>query len=403
MKILQINSTLNWGSTGRIAEEIGNTIKANLGDSYIAYGRYHNKSSSKEIHIGSKWNIVTHVLQARFLDRHGLGSKNATKKFLNKVDGINPDIIHLHNIHGYYLNYELLFEYLSKANIPIIWTLHDCWAFTGHCAYYSFYGCEKWKTFCYECALKKTYPSSLLMDSSTKNFLDKKRLFTLPKKMILVPVSVWLAKEVAKSFLGKKYEIQVIHNGIDINVFSPTEVKTNTLNLDGKKIILGVANIWDERKGLKDFVKLRELLSDDYIIMLIGLSKKQCASLPKGIIGIERTNNIQELAGYYSIAEVFVNPTWEDNFPTTNLEALACGTPVITYRTGGSPEAVSCETGFVVKQGDFNAVISAINEIRMKGKPYYFQACRERAIQNFNKFDRYQEYIDLYKKVLNIK
>lgn len=401
MKILQINSTLNWGSTGRIAEEIGNVIKANFGESYIAYGRYHNRSLSKEIHIGNKWDIFMHVLQARFLDRQGLGSQKATKDFLNRVENINPDIVHLHNIHGYYVNYQLLFEFLSEVNVPVIWTLHDCWSFTGHCTNYTFDGCEKWKTLCYECALKKKYPSSLFIDNSTKNFLDKKRFFTLPKKMILVPVSDWLAKEVAKSFLGKKYEVQVIHNGIDTNVFSPIENKTFFHNKNGKHIVLGVASIWEERKGLMDFVKLRKFLSDDYIILLIGLNKKQCVSLPKGIIGIERTNNIRELAEYYSIAEVFVNPTWEDTFPTTNLEALACGTPVVTYRTGGSPEAISSETGFVVEQGDLEGVVAAIKEISFKGKSFYSQACRNRAIQNFNKIDRYQEYIELYKKILN--
>lgn len=401
MKILQINSTLNWGSTGRIAEEIGNTIKANAGESYIAYGRYHNMSSSNTISIGNKWNLFAHLMQTRLFDRHGLASKRATRNFLKEIDSISPDIIHLHNIHGYYINYQILFDHFRQLNVPIVWTLHDCWTFTGHCAYFSYYGCEKWKSLCYKCALKKAYPSSWFLDSSTKNFLKKKRYFTLPQNIILVPVSNWLANEIMKSFWGEKYEIHVIHNGIDINAFSPIEDKKNLSNFGGKKIILGVASIWDERKGLKDFVKLRQLISNDYIILLIGVSKKQCMSLPKGIIGIERTNNIQELAGYYSMADVFFNPTWEDNFPTTNLEALSCGTPIITYRTGGSPEAVSSETGFVVEQGDLEGVVAAIKEISFKGKSFYSQACRNRAIQNFNKIDRYQEYIELYKKILN--
>lgn len=400
MKILQINSTLNWGSTGRIAEEIGNAIIANSGESYIAYGRYRNDSTSKSIHIGSEWGLFKHMLQTRLFDRHGLASKKDTYNFIKEIDSIKPEIIHLHNIHGYYLNYQLLFDYLSKVNIPVVWTLHDCWAFTGHCAYYSFYGCEKWKSICYKCALKKAYPASWLLDRSTKNFLMKKKCFTLPHNMILVPVSDWLAKEAMKSSFWKQYKIQVIHNGIDINVFTPTKSRKDIINISGKKIILGVASIWDERKGLKDFIRLRNILSNDFAILLIGLSKKQCKNLPKGIIGIERTNNVQELAEYYSVADVFFNPTWEDNFPTTNLEALACGTPVITYRTGGSPEAVDSDTGFVVEQGDLDTVISAINEICANGKSKYSLACRDRAVQKFNKFDRYQEYINLYANML---
>lgn len=401
MKVLQINSTLNWGSTGRIAEDIGEQLKKDGNISYIAYGRYFNISHSNTFSLATKWGFLKHVFVSRLFDMHGLCSQKATYKLINYIDDIHPDIIHLHNIHGYYLNYRILFAYLSKKDIPIVWTLHDCWAFTGHCAHYMYSGCIRWKTQCFNCPLKTSYPASYWIDYSKQNYLIKKKSFTSIPNMVIVPVSNWLANDVSYSFLNK-YETHVIYNGIDTNVFHPL-LSSKKLNFRNKFVIMGVASVWTKRKGLDDFIKLHTLLSDEYIILLIGLSKKQCQLLPKGIVGIERTNNIQELAEYYSIAEVFFNPTWEDNFPTTNLEALACGTPVITYRTGGSPEAINSDTGFVVDKGDLDGVVAAIKKIRLKGKGYYSCACRERAIQKFNKFDRYQEYIDLYKKILNIK
>ena len=400
MKVLQINSTLNWGSTGRIAEDIGEQLKKDGNISYIAYGRYFNISHSNIFSLATKWGFLKHVFVSRLLDMHGLCSQKATYKLINYIDEIHPDIIHLHNIHGYYLNYRILFDYLSKKNIPIVWTLHDCWAFTGHCAHYMHCGCTKWKTLCYSCPLKTSYPASYLLDRSKHNYLLKKNCFTSVHNMVIVPVSNWLANDISQSFL-KDYKTHVLYNGIDTNVFIPTF--SDKKSFKDKFIILGVASVWTKRKGLNDFVKMRKILSEDYLILLIGLNKKQCKSLPKGIVGIERTNNVRELAEYYSMAGAFFNPTWEDNFPTTNLEALACGTPVITYRTGGSPEAVSPDTGFVVEQGDLNGAIAAIQTIKSKGKSFYSHNCRERAVQKFNKFDRYKEYIYLYKKMLNNK
>lgn len=398
MKVLQINSTLNWGSTGRIAEDIGEKLQIGGDISYIAYGRYSNSSHSNSFSMGDKWGLFNHLFMSRLFDAHGLSSKKATYRLVNYINQIHPDIIHLHNIHGYYLNYRILFDYLSKKEIPIVWTLHDCWAFTGHCAHYMYNGCNKWKTQCYNCPLRTSYPASYWIDRSKQNFLIKRNCFTSVRDMFIVPVSNWLANDVSHSFL-KKYETHVIYNGIDVNVFCPL-LPSDKWNFSDKFVIMGVASVWTKRKGLDDFIKLKTLLPNDYVILLIGLSKKQSKNLPKGIVGIERTNNVHELAEYYSMADVFLNPTWEDNFPTTNLEALACGTPVITYRTGGSPEAVSSDTGFVVDQGDLERVVAAIREIRSKGKSYYSRACRERAVRNFNKSDRYQEYIELYKRIL---
>lgn len=399
MKIFQINTTSNWGSTGRIAEEIGLLIKEKGNESYIAFGRYSNPSQSKIYHIGNKQNFYSHALQTRIFDNHGLASKDATKKLIDYIESIQPDIIHLHNIHGYYLNYKILFNYLSNIEIPIVWTLHDCWSFTGHCAHYSFIKCERWKTGCHHCPQKKRYPASYFLDRSSENYLNKKNIFTSLKKMTIVPVSYWLANEVKESFLNN-YPVNVIYNGIDLETFKPKDVSKENNKLGDKFIILGVASVWEERKGLPDFFKLRSLLSFDYIIILIGLSKKQIDELPKGIIGIQRTNNVHELAEYYSVADVFFNPTWEDNFPTTNLEALACGTPVITYKTGGSVEAIDEQTGFVVEQGDLEATVQILNSLKTEGKEKYQLVCRERAVRLYNKNERYEEYIQLYNSLL---
>lgn len=400
MKLFQINSTLNWGSTGRIAEEIGQTVMEQGWESYIAYGRYRNSSISNAIQIGDRWNICSHFLQSRLLDNHGLASRKATKNLITQIEKIRPDIIHLHNIHGYYLNYQVLFDFLAKFDIPIVWTLHDCWAFTGHCAYYSYKQCYRWRTLCCNCPQENAYPASWFMERSEQNFRDKLRSFTSLRNMTLVPVSEWLANDVKQSFL-KNSSIQVIHNGIDVEIFKPQQVNKTDFRFGDKFVILGVASIWSSRKGLTDFVKLRNRLSDDYVIVLIGVDDKILKTLPKGVVGIRRTNSVQELAIYYSMADVFLNPTWEDNFPTTNLESLACGTPVITYRTGGSVEAVDDRTGFIVEQGDIDEIVNIIKQIKCVGKQQWAFTCRERAVRLYNKKERYAEYLHLYENLID--
>lgn len=401
--LLQINSVANTGSTGRIAEGIGQAVMKAGWKSYIAYGRYANPSQSELIKIGNKWDVYNHVLQTRLFDKHGLASKSATRKLIQQIEQIKPDIIHLHNIHGYYLNYPILFEYLSKTNIPVVWTLHDCWAFTGHCAYFSYTNCEIWKQQCEYCPNRKSYPTSLVLDYSFKNFQLKKKYFTALSHLTLVPVSDWLNSLLKQSFL-RNCKSRRIYNGVDTTIFYPmipSETLLYKYNIPNSNFVLGVANIWGKRKGLQDFIQLRKLLPWSYSIVLIGLNSQQIKNLPKGIIGIPRTESIQQLRDLYASALVFVNPTWDDNFPTTNLEALACGTPVITYRTGGSPEAISSETGLVVEQGDIQGLVKAIEKICQKGKDTYSKACRDRAVQYFNKEERFQEYVDLYNQILS--
>lgn len=399
--LLQINVVANWGSTGRIAEEIG-MMAINQGwKSYIAYGRNSGVSESNLIRIGDKWDIRKHVLKSRLFDKHGFGSKKATINLIEDIKKINPDIIHLHNIHGYYINIEVLFDYLATLSIPIVWTLHDCWAFTGHCAHFFYSGCNKWKTECYDCPLKRSYPKSIIIDRSKENYKIKYQLFRSVNNLIIVPVSNWLKRLTNDSFINI-YPAQCIYNGVNLETFIPLN-KTNIqdkFNINNRFILLGVSSVWTKRKGFEDFINLSKLIKQDCVIILVGLNQRQIKELPSNIIGIQRTENIQQLVEIYSAADLFLNLTYEDTFPTTNIESLACGTPVLTYNTGGSPEAVDIETGFVVEKGELNTVIDIINLVKEKGKAYYSSACRKRAVSLYNKDDRYNEYIQLYNRIL---
>lgn len=402
-KLLQIDSCLGILSTGKITESIAKLAIAQGWECHIMHGaRYVGKTIQHHYQVSSLIGEYIHYAESLLLDRHGLGSRIATKCIIKKIKEIKPDIIQLHCLHGYYINYKYLFEYLNQTTIPVIWTFHDCWAFTGHCTYFDFVGCERWKTECYSCIQKHKYPKSILFDRSRKNYLDKKTLFNSVKNLTIVPVSYWLGNLVKQSFLNK-YPIRVIQNGIDINAFSACDNYKPILKkfeIMGKKIILGVASTWDKRKGLDDFIRLFSLLDEKYKIVLVGLSQSQLDSLPAGIIGIRRTENVKQLAQFYSLADVFVNPTYEDTFPTTNLEALACGTPVITYRTGGSVESVSEDVGKVVEKGNIEQLRNAIMDVISIGKTNYRDLCRERAVSLYNKDDRFREYLNLFNDLL---
>lgn len=400
MKVLQINTTVNTGSTGRIAEAIGQLLIKNRHQSYIAFGRGENRESeSSKIKIGTKKDFYSHILLTRIRDKHAFGSLKATRDFIKQISIIQPDIIHLHNIHGYYLHIGVLFEFLKNFNKPIVWTLHDCWPFTGHCAHFQDIGCYKWETHCYQCPKTNKYPKSWLLDNSYDNFIQKKDIFNSAKINLVVP-SKWLKDLLQTSFL-KDFPSNLICNGVDMMSFIPKN-KNEIINklVDNNKIILGVANIWTKNKGLNDFISLSKILPKNYKVVLIGTSIQQGKDLSPNILGINRTESVEELANWYSMATAFINPTYSDNFPTTNLEALACGTPIITYNTGGSPEAISADTGFVVNKGDINGILSSILAIDKKGKDFYTVLCRERALKLFNKDDRFQEYIFLYQKLL---
>lgn len=396
MKILQINTIVNSGSTGRIAEDIGQ-VALNAGfESMIAYGRGDRPSASKLYKIGTNRDFYFHVFYSLLFDKHGLASKTATKKLIKKIIAYNPDVIYLHNIHGYYLNYPELFSYLKSVSTPIIWTLFDCWAFTGHCTYFDDINCEKWKTHCFECPKLEKYPTSLMLDNSKKNYEIKRHLFSEMENLCFVTNSIWLKQLVSKSFLSTK-NVYHIATGVDLSVFNISSNRDflHKYNFGNKKVILGVASIWDKRKGLDDFIRISETIGAEFLIVLVGLSDKQLKLLPTTIVGIKRTENLKELVELYNQADVFVNPTYQDNFPTTNIEALACGTPVITYNTGGSPEAIDSLTGLVVNKGDIDQLKHSIQLVCNNGKEYYSDYCRKRAEKFYNKFDRYQDYLNL--------
>ena len=394
-RLLQINVTANWGSTGKIAEQIGLCAQRHGWESYIAYGRYMNPSKNKLIKIGRQIDVYEHYAEGKFLDNEGLASRRATKEFLKEVDEIKPDVVHLHNIHDHYLNYRLLFRYLAEKNIPVVWTQHDQWATTGHCAY-NLCGCERWKTECHDCPLSRWYS----LDCSRRNFRLKKTLLADIPSLTIIPVSEWLARNIRQSHL-KNHSIEVIHNGIDIHTFSPQPANAHEqYGIDkNKKIVLGVAAVWDARKGLADFYELAQRLpKDEYAIVIVG----QLMDEPKQVEGcqtifIPRTQNALELAQLYSSASVFVNPTYQDNYPTTNLEAMACGTPVITYRTGGSPEAVDESVGAVVSQGDVEVLLSAV--VRLSNGDYN-EACRRKAEAEFDNTKCFNPYISIYSKLI---
>lgn len=405
VRLLQINITANWGSHGKIAEGIGLLAMAKGWESHIAYGRWCTASQSELYHIGSNMDEAIHGIASRIFDNHGQMSGRATRKLIDHIESIHPDIIHLHNIHGYYLNYPLLFEYLRVSHIPVVWTLHDCWPYTGHCAHYMSAHCQQWQTHCGQCPQKNSYPRSMLHDRSYQNFEDKRRYFTALDNLTLVPVSKWLERELGKSFLKDK-AVRQIYNGIDTALFVPSagdeSVRLKYLIPPKTHIILGVASNW-YKKGLPDFTQLASLLDDKYTIVLVGLNKREMKRIPPNIVGVPRTESQADLVALYREADVYFNPTWEDNFPTTNLEALACGTPVVTYRTGGSPEAVGEGTGFVIAQGDLQTAVMLIENICGSGKVHYRQACRERAVSMFNREANFKAYLKLYEDILEGK
>lgn len=394
-RLLQINVTANWGSTGKIAESIGLCAIQHGWESYIAYGRYCNSSHSQLIRIGNSISPYSHYIEQRLFDNEGLCSRRATKKLIETIKLISPDIVQLHNIHDHYLNFRLLFEYLNLTDIKVVWTFHDCWAFTGHCFHFVGKQCAKWKYGCSHCPLRNEYPKTLL-DRSSRNYKLKRKLFIANSNLSIVGCSNWMSSFVRESFLKSK-SIHTIHNGVDLSVFSPISPSSN--HASRRFSVLAVSSVWTQEKGLLDIYKLRAMLPKDIEIVLVGVSSKQQQHLPLGIIGIQRTQDVGELVQLYRLADVLINPTYADTFPTVNLEALACGTPVVTYDTGGSPEAVDEYTGVVVPQGDVQSLADAI--LRLKSHPLSSDACRSRAEKFFDKDKCFEQYLTLYNQLLS--
>ena len=360
--------------------------------------------TSRTVPVGDRMSVAFHGLATRLFDRHGLASVEATKKFLRDIERINPDVIHIHNIHGYFLNYKILFDWLSRCGKQVIWTVHDCWLFTGHCYHYMNAGCDKWKYGCGQCPQTREFPKSWLIDRSAKNWRDKKNAFcSIPSdKMTIVTVSDWLKGEMQQSFL-KDFRYKVIHNGIDTDVFKPSDgtAVRKRYGIGDRKMYMGAASIWSTAKGLDDFISMASMLTPQEVIVLVGLDKNQMTRKPANIIGIPRTSDVHELAELYSAADAFLNLTYQDNYPTVNLESISCGTPVVTYRTGGSPESVTGQCGMVTDCGDVAQALAAARKIAATDRSVWRDNCRAYGLANFRKADRYADYIKLYKELLN--
>ena len=393
-KIVHINTFPN-KATGSIMFSVHNELqKLDKWDSYVVWGRGRTpKDKVHEYNMQCGWEIMMHGVLSRIFDNTGFNSDYATERLLQKMEYLMPDIIQLHNLHGYYINVKMLFEWIKHRNIPVVWTLHDCWAFTGHCAYFDYANCNCWKNGCHDCVQKKSYPASLVFDNSKLNWLRKKELFNY-KQLHLVTPSIWLHDLVKESFL-KKLPCSVINNGIDTDVFKPSSINCH---IGGKFKILGVASEWTPRKGLHDFIQLYRMLNHEQIEMtIVGLTSQQIEALPEGIRGMTRTDNIEQLVSLYQEADMFFNPTYEDNYPTTNLEALACGSPICTYRTGGSIESVNEGNGFVVEKNELGEVKKIIEErLHSRKMGLHLDIDRKRISKEYMA----EQYIKLYNDIL---
>ena len=404
-KLLQIAISANWGSAGKIAEQIGVVAMSHGWESYIAYGRHINPSKSQLIRIGNKWTLTEHIFETLLLDNQGLSSRYSTKHLIKRIEEMKPDVIHLHNIHGHYINYPILFDYLKQKGLPVVWTLHDCWSFTGRCTHFENWGCEKWKTHCEHCPQKKGYAFSSICDKSYRNFEKKRVSFTTLSNLTIVPVSRWLEGLLQESYF-KNSNIHLIQNGIDLNKYKVNKDKSilAKYGIDVlKPYVIGVSSVWNANKGLEDFFELRKLLPMDLQVVMVGLKKEQLPLIPEGVIGIKRTESVDELTALYTNAVALANTTYGDTFPTVNIESLACGTPVVTYRTGGSPEIIDESTGIVVDKGNIQQLADALMTISVKGKESYTDRCRERAVKNFDMHEKFEEYFNLYNSLLNNK
>ena len=401
-RVLLMNTVAGTGSVGRLVTGLYDALSQRGYECLIAFGRDEAPKGYNCYRIGTDFDVYVHGAMSRLNDKHGFYSKRATKEFIDVIEDFDPDIIHIHNVHGYYLNIEVFFKYLKESKRRVIWTLHDCWTFTGHCSHFEYIGCNKWQTGCYKCEQLNEYPKSMGKDNSIFNYKKKKELFTGLENVTLVTPSQWLKERVSQSFM-REYHTVVVPTGIDLTQFSPIEESVeegnlifklrNSLNIRGKKMLLGVANPWRERKGLLQFQNLAKTLDDNYVIVLLGLNDSQLNDLPESIVGLAHTDSVAELAALYSMADIYVNLTLEDTFPTTNLEALACGTPVVTFKAGGAAESIDDTCGIAVERNSIQGVVAAIEKIlSMQGMGYTVEDCLRRA-RIYDRNYRFMEYI----------
>lgn len=392
MKVVQINSVCDSGSTGKICVAISKLLTENNIENYILYAS--GKSSYPlGIRYMSSIQVKIQALISKILGNYGFESRMATRRLIKMIDSIKPDIVQLHNLHGHNVNLEILFSHLKRKNIKIFWTFHDCFAFTAYCMYFDMTGCNKWMGGCEKCPQRKKY--SWFFDRSKWLYEKKKKALSGLDLTIITP-SQWLSNLTKKSFL-KEYPVKVIYNGIDLSLFVPSksDFRQKYSIPEYKAIILGVANKWEKRKGLDFFINLSYALdADNYQIVLVGTNDNVDKLLPENIISIHKTSNQKELAQIYSAADLFFNPTREDNFPTVNIEALSCGTPVLTFKTGGSPEVIDETCGLVLENDDIETIVGSIENV-IENKLFSRENCLLRA-KKFNSNDRFNEYINLY-------
>ncbi|MBQ3596282.1 MAG: glycosyltransferase [Clostridia bacterium] len=390
MKIVQVNVTCGKGSTGKICLAVSQLLNQKGIENYILYS-----SGTTDYPQAIKYQDTPYAkrqaLKSRVFGNYGFNSTRSTKKLISEIEKINPDVIHLHNIHSHNCNLEVFFKYLKTANKKVFWTFHDCWPVTGYCPNFDMVGCEKWKTECSKCVQRKEY--SWFFDKSKKLHDKKKKLFSGVDMTIVTP-SKWIASVVKQSFL-KDYPVKVIYNGIDLDIFKPTPSDfRNKYNLEDKFIILGVAFDWSVRKGIDVFVELSKRLDQRFKIVLVGTNVNIDKQLPSNILSIHKTQNQSELAQIYSACDVFVNPTREEALGLTNIEANACGTPVITFNTGGSPECVDKDSGIVVAKNDIDAIEKQVISL-CENNTFSKENCINKA-KEFDKNQKFREYIDLY-------
>ena len=403
LKIALIITVVDRGGAGRIVADIHRTIHDAGHSSFVFYGRGRQPDDESMMKFSDELGVLVHGAGSRLFDAQGLLSLRATHRLIKLLTQFEPDVVHLHNAHGYYLNFPLFFNYLKERSLPLVWTLHDCWPFTGHCAHFEYVGCDRWKIGCGSCPQTREYPATFL-DRSRANYEKKRSSFTSLSKCRIVAPSQWLKNHIDQSFL-KDYQNLVINNGVDLALFNriPGATFFGDLTKDGKKIILGVASIWNKKKGVEVFAELSHLLHAGERLVLVGkMSKHFRQTFSENVVLIDRVDDLAALAKLYSLANVFVNPTFEDTFSNTNLEALACGLPVVTFPTGGSPETINFRYGSVCSPTALGGLKAARSFCKLDAE-VVAEKCRAHAVENFNKWDRFQEYIQVYKELVNDK
>lgn len=409
-KLLLVNTYGNLWSTGRLAAEVGEVAKNNGWECYFAYASQAKPCGYQMIRINTSRVLnKIHFFFSRILNLKGFGSWWETRKFIRTIKKICPDIIHLHNIHGDYLNIPLFFRFLKRANIPVVWSLHDCWAMTGGCTHFVYFRCEQWKTGCHNCPRYKNKDRGGELRGFIRTmpwvYKYKKQLFEAVPNLTIVSASEWLAQIARNSYLSIK-DIRVIPNGIDVSIFKPydntTEIRRK-YDLRDKFVIMGVGTEWSVRKGFNDYLQLSQKLSSDFVIVLVGVDHLTQKQLPTNIIGISKTDNIAELALLYSTANVVTSLSYQEAFGLTPIEGFACGTPAIVYNNTALPELITPQTGIIVETGSIDKLVEAIEEIRSRGKQYYSPCCRETAEKFYNKYTQYSKYVELYQEILTKK